>query len=86
MNQVSQKQSNAVLSSDLERVVSLVYLQSAVTVGILGLQGVTTLGSPNTNSGSAKMKIIKVPAGIEISNDNGVAFIPDGNIKVLLYK
>jgi hypothetical protein len=55
-------------------------------MGQMGLQGVTTLGSPQTNSSAEKMTISKVPGGIELSSGPNTAFIPDGNIKILIYK
>ncbi len=84
----SLKLNNAVSAPalDTEREVALCYLQSAITMGNMGLQGVTTLGSPNTNSGPGKMKIVKVPGGIELRTAVNAAFIPDGNIKILGYK
>jgi hypothetical protein len=69
-----------------KRIVSLCYLQSAVTMGHMAIQGVTTLGSPNTSTSADKVTIVKVPGGIELSNKTDTAFIPDGNIKILAYK
>ncbi len=74
------------VASEAEQLVGLVYLQSAITMGNMGLQGVTTLGAPNTNSSPAKMKIVKVTGGIELRSGPNTAFVPDGNIKVMEYK
>jgi len=79
-----EKPSSAAVSP--RRVVSLCYLQSAVTMGHMAIQGVTTLGSPNTSTSHDKVTIYKVAGGIELVSKTDTAFIPDGNIKILSYK
>lgn len=79
---MAEVQKNSVVSSNE---VALCYLQSAITVHAMSLVTVTQIGQPGTNHNMTGIKMFKVPGGLDVVKGSARAFIPDGNLKVVVY-